>query len=423
MLRRGTLIVIVTVVCTVLLLLWSPSKWHSYAWPSALGHTNTETVGHGGINPKAWMEGREKGLFREPKVDAKSPYPAGRLKPAGSNYTRTLVVPKMKGEDTSWIQQELGDMLSSGVLDTAIYAMDDDTAPLHPIMNKGHEVMAYLSYIIDFYNSLPDVLVFMHAHRFARHNNLLLEKDSALMLRHLSPERVTREGYMNLRCHWDPGCPDWMRPNDADVKGDRKEQEVMAAAWTELFPGQALPDVLAQPCCAQFAVSRERVQVIPRDRFIALREWVVHTDLDDFLSGRVFEYTWQYIFTSSAFHCPSMSACYCDGYGICFGDAEKFDYYFELEHYRKLYQEELEALQSAAANETTAREHDGNDPGYGRQEMVEVPTVGREEWLTDEILRLKSEMDRSKADALERGRDPAQRARESGRHGREGEGF
>ena len=45
----------------------------------------------------------------------------------------------------------------------------------------------------------------MHSHQFAKHNNDLLDRDAALMIRFLSPERVTRDGYMNLRCHWEPG--------------------------------------------------------------------------------------------------------------------------------------------------------------------------------------------------------------------------
>ena len=111
--------------------------------------------------------------FQEPKVDSLSPYPVGKLKPAGSNYTKALVLPKLRSEDTSWVEETLGDMLSSGGLSHAIYVVDDASAPLHPPQNKGHEVMVYLTYIIDHYDALPDVSIFMHAHRWSWHNNEL----------------------------------------------------------------------------------------------------------------------------------------------------------------------------------------------------------------------------------------------------------
>lgn len=112
-----------------------------------------------------------QGAFKEPKVESTSPYPVGQLKPAGSNYTKCLVVPHLKNEDTSWIEGELGDMLESGALSTAVYTVDDRSAELHPPKNKGHEVVVYLSYIIDFYDELADVNIFMHWHRYAWHNN------------------------------------------------------------------------------------------------------------------------------------------------------------------------------------------------------------------------------------------------------------
>ena len=77
------------------------------------------------------------GTFREPKVNTSSPYPVGKTKPPGSNYTKTLVMPKMKDEDTDWIAREMGDLLDAGLLSTAIYHMDDKSENLHPVKNKG----------------------------------------------------------------------------------------------------------------------------------------------------------------------------------------------------------------------------------------------------------------------------------------------
>ena len=58
-----------------------------------------------------------------------------------------------------WLEKEIPDQ------PTAIYVVDDPYAPLHPPKNKGHEVMVYLTYIIDHYDELADVTMFMHAHQ------------------------------------------------------------------------------------------------------------------------------------------------------------------------------------------------------------------------------------------------------------------
>lgn len=133
----------------------------------------------------------------------------GLTKPVGEPYTKMLVIPHTLSEDTAWVEENFG---GDPHISHAIYTADDLSAPLHPPKNKGHEVMIYLSYIIDHYQNLSDVNIFMHSHRLGWHNNELLETDAVQMVGRLSAERVQREGYMNMRCHWEPGCPAWMHP-------------------------------------------------------------------------------------------------------------------------------------------------------------------------------------------------------------------
>lgn len=57
-------------------------------------------------------------------------------------------------------------------------------------------MMVYLSYIIDRYEDLADVNVFVHSHRWAWHNNELLGNDAVEIISRLSSERVQREGFM-----------------------------------------------------------------------------------------------------------------------------------------------------------------------------------------------------------------------------------
>ncbi|KAI7280937.1 hypothetical protein KC345_g4464 [Hortaea werneckii] len=364
-----------------------------------------------------------EGSYTDSMIESTSPYPMGQTKPPGSNYTKTLVIAKMKAENTAWIDGHLGDMIEDGLLSTAIYIADDPLAPLHPPKNKGHEVAVYLTYIIDYYDDLADINIFMHAHRFTWHNNAALDKDAGLMVRHLSPERVTREGYMNLRCHWNPGCPAHIHPGTTERDPDKAEEHLIAEAWAQLFPLNHVPSVLAQPCCAQFAVSSERIRQTPKQRWVQIRDWVLRTQLSDYVSGRVFEYVWQFIFTLSPVHCPSMSACYCDGYGLCFGSPKDLDYYLDLVSESEEYEEQLRLWYEQAEVIEDMRDARKSGKMWDEEAELDVPVPGRDKLLERWIEQAQGEMDVLRRAAFERGKDPKQRALESGREWKEGDGF
>lgn len=262
----------------------------------------------------------------------------GVPKPPGSNYSRLMVIPRLKDDDVSWITKELPGT------NAAIYVANDPTAPLHPPRNRGHEVMIYLTYIIDHYDQLPDIIIFMHAHRWTHHNIEFFGHDSAEMIRRLNNDYVTQEGYVNMRCQWYPGCPKWLHPRDARETLAKQEQVVLSKSWHELFPSDPLPEALGQACCAQFALSKERVLTIPLSRFVFYRDWILKTPLNDYVSGRIWEYLWQVLFTGNRIHCPSEEICHCQGFGICFSGNAGYKEYKELRYRKEKYEIELEDL-------------------------------------------------------------------------------
>ncbi|KAF2461415.1 hypothetical protein BDY21DRAFT_278942 [Lineolata rhizophorae] len=336
----------------------------------------------------------------------------GTPKPPGSNYSRVLVIPRTKEEDVDWIEQEIPEV------PTAIYVVDDPSAPLHPPKNKGHEVMVYLTWIIDNYDDLPDVAIFMHAHRYSWHNDDLLGNDAAEMIRALSPERVVREGYMNVRCHWDPGCPAWMHPGTVEEDINKQEEVLLAKGWSELFPLDPIPSVLAQPCCAQFALSAQRIRAIPRSTYVFYRDWLLRTPLSDYISGRVWEYVWQFVFTGENVYCPETHVCYCDGFGVCFGGRGQSDAWFEKRETMRGFERELREWHEKEEAIQNAQEE-------GRLEELselEVPELGRDKVLEAKVERLRKELDIAKEEAFVRGRDPRNRALEAGREWHDGEG-
>jgi hypothetical protein len=337
----------------------------------------------------------------------------GTPKPPGSNYTRALVIASTSTEDVSWITSE------SLLVTPFIYVVDSPTSLLSTPANKGHEVMVYLTYIIDHFSTLPDITLFMHAHRHSWHNNVLLNHDAAEMIRRLSSEHVLRNGFVNLRCHWEPGCPDWMHPGVTADDINKQEETLMVQAWAELFPGEGAPLLLAQPCCAQFAVSRERIRARGLERWRFYREWLMRTELSDHLSGRIWEYLWQVVFTGEADVCPDQHVCYCDGYGVCFEDGAAFERWGEVGRERDGVKGELDGYVSRVNAWREFRE----GGGIAIVPEGEEPEAGREEGLRERVEALERELEEKRSAAVERGADARNRAKIAGRLWSDGDGF
>ena len=326
------------------------------------------------------------------------------------DYSRVMVIPRMKEEDIMWIAKELPD------LNVSVYVADDPSASLHPPRNKGHEVMVYLTYIIDHYSNLPDIVLFMHAHRWTHHNNDLLGHDAVQMLHRLNNAYVIRNGYMNMRCHWSPGCPEWLYPVSTQELLGKQEETVLSKCWGELFPLEPIPTYLAQPCCAQFALSKERLLAIPLSRFVFYRDWILRTPLSDYISGRVWEYSWQFIFTGQHAYCPAEHLCYCDGFGLCFGGEAQYKDFIELGVAKNGFEAELEEWRQ---KERTFEEATQKDSATGLQ-ALDSP---RYAFVKEQIEALSKELVARKQNAIERGSIPQYRAEECGRYWQDGDSF
>ena len=351
---------------------------------------------------------------------ALAPFQPGTAKPFGEPYTKMLVVPRTKDENVDWISENFG---GDDHMKFTIYTVDDVEAELHPPKNKGHEVMVYLSYIIDRYDNLSDVNVFIHSHQFAWHNNDLLDNDAVQIIARLSAERVQREGYMNLRCHWDPGCPSWMHPGTVEEDINKQEETLVAKSWSEIFPLDPIPNVLAQPCCAQFAISRDRIRSLPLARYVFYRDWLLRTTLSDYISGRVWEYVWQFVFTGKNIVCPKEHVCYCDGFGVCFGGENEYNEYYSKFSEIGTLEEVLKDWKRRDMATKLLLEEDISDKTRAEIGDVEKPEVGRDLELEGRISGLKAWCDQKRQEAKEHGDVAGNRAKEANRDWKDGDGF
>lgn len=160
--------------------------------------------------------------------------------------------------------------------------------------------MAYLSYIIDNYmkDTLPSTLVFLHSHRdgfFSGWHTDTPLHDNVEALRKLQLAFVQSNGYVNLRCNWNPGC----------LEAHRNNAHVTPEVWKDIFSGTTMdsdqpPQQVGAACCAQFAVSRDQVKKRPLTDYVQVRDWIVDTERSDAKSGRIMEFLWHVIFGQDA---------------------------------------------------------------------------------------------------------------------------
>ncbi|MCJ1255242.1 hypothetical protein MMC24_003058 [Lignoscripta atroalba] len=78
-----------------------------------------------------------------------------------------IVVASLKGDDVKWLKDVRPEWEKN------IYIADDEErrGELRIPRNKGRESMVYLSFIIDNYNRLPNITIFIHSQRYQWHND------------------------------------------------------------------------------------------------------------------------------------------------------------------------------------------------------------------------------------------------------------
>lgn len=310
----------------------------------------------------SWTKIRYKTTSRTiPESRGICPKLSGSKKPA-------LIVSHVAADgDTKWL-----DKLSSDY-HLCVYdvdaPVDKNSVYLQVPANRGHEAMAYLTFIIDNYAEIPAAgAVFVHGSRWAWHNDAP-DYDNAALLGVLNvPVALELTGYYNLRCDWSTStCPptvaaqgslemrlqSTLEPWSARAASDT----ALPRALASIFGGDDYTaaerkaqlelrrtDAVRSQCCAQFVVSRERIWQHSRLEYVALRQWLLDgiedprssqthggpaAPLDDRVAGRILSYMWHILFAKPNLNgelelrqlnkdaCPSAGDCYCRLYGRC----------------------------------------------------------------------------------------------------------
>lgn len=126
--------------------------------------------------------------------------------------------------------------------------------------------MAYLTYIIDHYDNLPDYMIFTHGHDRSWHQ----VEPLAWKIRALNLTALEREGYISLRCEDAMGCENrpYIDLNETNWPGEW----TLPHFWEAVIPDLPMPKTLSYKCCAQFAVSRRAIKQHPLSLWQKLRD-------------------------------------------------------------------------------------------------------------------------------------------------------
>ena len=324
---------------------------------------------------------REGSWFRE-----------GDSEPSNQTHTQALVISRLANDNVSWVSTYLSHV------NRYIYTANEAGIALHTPQNKGHEAMVYLSHIVENYDELADINIFMHKDRFTFHNEGHLGFDAVKMIHRLRGAYVVRNGYTNLQCGWAKSCPTWLNSSETWPRIERQEQVYLTRVWRELFPGDRIPGTLAAPCCAQFAVSKERIRAVPLAKYVFMRDWLLRTPLTDYISGRLWEYLWHYLFTGEHVRCPLTHVCLCEGYGLCFGGEEGYLSFEQLGVSKAVLQKELDEWYGSERTYREVHRRNGSVAG-----TIQPPPIVRGKFLKQQILAMEKEEEDRLNKAVARG--------------------
>lgn len=164
------------------------------------------------------------------------------------------------------------------------------------IPNRGDEELAYLDWIVEHYDRLPDVVFFLHGHRCAEHANF----DMSVALPSIRECFQPAQGYMDINTYRTGGkkqCRGMKGIMESEYTKDLTgfEMKNFAKVWADLFEKEIgpRPNLICWDTAAQFAVSRDAIRRHPLEFYKKLAEAV---------GNRVttMEFFWRMVFDKDA---------------------------------------------------------------------------------------------------------------------------
>ena len=149
--------------------------------------------------------------------------------------------------------------------------------------NKGNEASVYLEYIINNYQNLPDICIFIHGHRNAwHHKENIDEKINCMDFSH---------NYYNIN-----------ELNLDYLKNHTKSLNALKSfihIFNNILNKEIIVENIKYRASAQFYVKRKNILNNSKEQYIKLYNFLMTTNIHSYWSGRFFEYLWHFIFTNN----------------------------------------------------------------------------------------------------------------------------
>lgn len=197
----------------------------------------------------------------------------------------TIIVVSRYNRDTSWTRK----LTDRGYV-VLVYEHGEHGSKSNPYnlgINKGKEASSYLKYIIDKYDSLPTYNVFLHDklkswHHAGNVTDLVLNNEGS-----------TKQ-YFNFN---NRVC--------STIKNDVwKEMQWFFTRFLEPYigPKEYFGDwTVNHLCCAQFVCHKKKITQHPKEMYQNIYNWIIKTNMDHEITGRLLEWTWRIIFNPNEY--------------------------------------------------------------------------------------------------------------------------
>jgi hypothetical protein len=151
---------------------------------------------------------------------------------------------------------------------------------LYNPINKGDEAMAYLSYIVKYYDTLPEFTFFCHGHYIDWHQNNRID----YIINNLKYDKE----YDNINN---------LSLDDVHVDFNNPYYKNLVNVWDELFQKELgdVQDKYLEKCCAQFIVHRNRIRLRTKSFYNTILNYIINNNKNKNI-GYVLEYIWHVIF-------------------------------------------------------------------------------------------------------------------------------
>jgi hypothetical protein len=193
-------------------------------------------------------------------------------------YDNTAIIIARYKENTEWVSK------LNKFKNVFVYEKEKpDKDPYNIPKNKGGEASAYIKFIIDNYNNLPNHLVLLHCHEFSWHHE-------GSIVDMLDKYINTEIEYKNInnpnRCDNMGNYQDW-------VNGDvgYYYQNLIKPAVGEYTLYDNFTD--KQPGCAQFIIYKDRILNHSLNFYKDIYDWILNVNINFYNHGFYLEWTWE----------------------------------------------------------------------------------------------------------------------------------